>query len=194
MCAPFLQAILEFNHSRKAVGYIRERNGDNKFALFAPTDARVPRILIPRYEWWLRWLSSFHVIFCPLQEQFAQRVLGSSTRLCQHSVCRHDHHMGKAQVCLGWETHDKGSVLKEFESNLAKMISGRLLKRVGDDSDIDNCTEGILMNNDIDDSEFSPSVTSSLPTLPFVIPKSEVERRRDFRSQCVFTIDPLTAR
>ena len=100
----------------------------------------------------------------------------------------------KPKFALG-EKHMTGECLKkEFESNLSKTISGRLLKRVGDDSDIDNCTEGILMNNDIDDSEFSPSVTSSLPTLPFVIPKSEIERRRDFRSQCVFTIDPLTAR
>ena len=63
---------------------------------------------------------------------------------------------------------------------------------MGDDSDISNCTEAILMNNDVDSSDFPPEVTSTLPNLPFVIPKDEIKKRRDFRKHCVFTIDPLT--
>ena len=36
---------------------------------------------------------------------------------------------------------------------------------------------------------------SCLPTtVPWSIPQSEMEYRRDLRSQCVFTIDPSTAR
>ena len=67
-----------------------------------------------------------------------------------------------------------------------------IFQRVGDDSDISNCTEAILMNNDVDSSDFPPEVTSTLPNLPFVIPKDEIKKRRDFRKHCVFTIDPLT--
>ena len=48
------------------------------------------------------------------------------------------------------------------------------------------------MNNDVDSSDFPPEVTSTLPNLPFVIPKDEIKKRRDFRKHCVFTIDPLT--
>jgi len=145
-------AILQFNHSRKAVGYIKDRPGDTKYGLFAPTDARVPRILIPRNnlpkEFWAR------------QQDFASTLFAASI--------------------TAWEK--------------PKFAMGRLLKRVGDDSDISNCTEAILMNNDVDSSDFPPEVTSTLPNLPFVIPKDEIKKRRDFRKHCVFTIDPLTAR
>ena len=48
LSAVYLIGVLQFNHSRKAVGYIKDRPGDTKYGLFAPTDARVPRILIPR--------------------------------------------------------------------------------------------------------------------------------------------------
>ena len=60
-------AILEYNHSRKAVGYIRPRPGDNKYALFSPTDSRIPRILIPRdnlpEEFWQRQQDFANTLF-----------------------------------------------------------------------------------------------------------------------------------
>ena len=38
-------------------------------------------------------------------------------------------------------------------------------------------------------------VLACLPqALPWSIPSSEYEYRRDFRSDCIFTIDPATAR
>ena len=54
---------------------------------------------------------------------------------------------------------------------------------------------GILLENGIDFLEnFNPGIEDSLPALPFVIPTEEIEKRRDYRKNCVFTIDPLTAR
>ena len=54
---------------------------------------------------------------------------------------------------------------------------------------------GILLENGIDHEEkFNPGIEESLPQLPFVIPSEEIEKRRDYRKNCVFTIDPLTAR
>ena len=53
----------------------------------------------------------------------------------------------------------------------------------------------ILLENGIDHEEkFNPGIEESLPQLPFVIPSEEIEKRRDYRKNCVFTIDPLTAR
>jgi len=37
-------------------------------------------------------------------------------------------------------------------------------------------------------------VLSCLPSMPWDVPASELSYRRDLRSQCVFTIDPSTAR
>ena len=53
---------------------------------------------------------------------------------------------------------------------------------------------GLLMENGVDFEEFDPKIESELPPLPFIIRPEEIAKRRDFRNQCVFTIDPLTAR
>jgi len=72
---------------------------------------------------------------------------------------------------------------------------GLLTHNLGSDKDIDVRTKGILLENGIDFVEnFNPGIEDSLPSLPFVIPSEEIEKRRDYRKNCVFTIDPLTAR
>ena len=52
----------------------------------------------------------------------------------------------------------------------------------------------MLLENGVDYEEFSADIDKDLPSLPFVIPSDEIVKRRDFRKECVFTIDPLTAR
>ena len=71
---------------------------------------------------------------------------------------------------------------------------GQLVESLGSDCDLDARTKGLLMENGVDFEEFDPQIESELPPLPFVIPPEEITKRRDFRKQCVFTIDPLTAR
>jgi DIS3-like exonuclease 2 len=57
-------------------------------------------------------------------------------------------------------------------------------------------TEGLLLEHNIDYSEFPGAVLNDLPAdhATWSIPQEEIAQRRDFRSECVFTIDPLTAR
>lgn len=73
---------------------------------------------------------------------------------------------------------------------------GSLMKSLGEAGEIEPETEGMLIENDVDFSEFPQEAIDSLPVqqLPWRIPAEEYEYRRDFRSQCVFTIDPSTAR
>ena len=52
----------------------------------------------------------------------------------------------------------------------------------------------MLLENGVDYDEFDAQIESELPKLPFVIPNDEIMKRKDFRKDCVFTIDPLTAR
>ncbi len=59
---------------------------------------------------------------------------------------------------------------------------------------MDACTKGILQIHQIDSSEFDADVMSCLPDASFVIPEEELLKRRDFRKDCIFTIDPLSAR
>lgn len=51
----------------------------------------------------------------------------------------------------------------------------------------------ILFENAIDCSEFSPESLSCLPHIPWKVPQKEIQRRRDLRNLCVFTIDPSSA-
>uniref|UniRef100_A0A8C4S021 RNB domain-containing protein n=1 Tax=Erpetoichthys calabaricus TaxID=27687 RepID=A0A8C4S021_ERPCA len=77
-------------------------------------------------------------------------------------------------------------------SNFAE---GQLLKSLGQAGEIEPETEGILREYDVDFSEFSEEVLSCLPhALPWVIPAVEYQKRRDLRAECIFTIDPVTAR
>uniref|UniRef100_A0A8C7HX10 DIS3-like exonuclease 2 n=1 Tax=Oncorhynchus kisutch TaxID=8019 RepID=A0A8C7HX10_ONCKI len=78
------------------------------------------------------------------------------------------------------------------DSNFAE---GRLAKTLGQAGEIEPETEGILIEYDVDFSEFSVEVLGCLPQkLPWTIPPEELGNRRDLRKECIFTIDPATAR
>ncbi|KAJ3595724.1 hypothetical protein NHX12_005027 [Muraenolepis orangiensis] len=70
-----------------------------------------------------------------------------------------------------------------------------LAKSLGQAGEIEPETEGILMEYDVDFSEFPDEVLDCLPkSLPWSIPPEEMALRRDLRKECIFTIDPATAR
>lgn len=71
---------------------------------------------------------------------------------------------------------------------------GRFLEAVGSCRNIRDCTRGLLADNMIDTTPFSPEVEACLPAVPWTIPEAELAVRRDFRADCVFSIDPPTAR
>ena len=145
-------AIGEAKHSRSAVGYLVDRPGDDRFALFKPTDNRVPRMLISKANcppgFWKRQQDFDNVLFV-------------------------------AKI-IKWEK--------------VKFAIGDLTHALGDDSSVETCTTGILIENEIKTDEFTQAVIDSLPPLPFVIPPNEISSRKDLRNECIFTIDPLTAR
>ncbi|XP_040284369.1 DIS3-like exonuclease 2 isoform X1 [Bufo bufo] len=78
------------------------------------------------------------------------------------------------------------------DSNFAE---GKLMKSLGQAGEIEPETEGILTEYGVDFSEFSNNVLQCLPqNLPWTIAPEELKKRRDLRKECIFTIDPSTAR
>jgi DIS3-like exonuclease 2 len=73
---------------------------------------------------------------------------------------------------------------------------------MGSAGELDAETAAILVDNGVSDLPFSPAVEACLPKLPgsgisggqWLVDEGEVARRRDFRGELVFTIDPPTAR
>lgn len=75
------------------------------------------------------------------------------------------------------------------------MASGKLIKQLGDLGEIEPETEGFLAEYSVDDGPFPDDALACLPTdLPWKIPDEEYTKRRDLRRECIFTIDPATAR
>ncbi|XP_062481960.1 DIS3-like exonuclease 2 isoform X2 [Pezoporus occidentalis] len=78
------------------------------------------------------------------------------------------------------------------DSNFA---TGQLAKSLGQAGEIEPETEGILMEYGVDFSDFPSEALECLPqNLPWVISPGELAKRRDLRKECIFTIDPSTAK
>uniref|UniRef100_A0A8B9T2P1 DIS3-like exonuclease 2 n=1 Tax=Anas platyrhynchos TaxID=8839 RepID=A0A8B9T2P1_ANAPL len=78
------------------------------------------------------------------------------------------------------------------DSNFA---TGQLAKSLGQAGEIEPETEGILTEYGVDFSDFSPEALECLPqSLPWSISPRELAKRRDLRKECIFTIDPSTAK
>ncbi|KAI7906919.1 uncharacterized protein BX663DRAFT_426539 [Cokeromyces recurvatus] len=71
---------------------------------------------------------------------------------------------------------------------------GAVLRELGHIGNIPAETRAILEDNNIDEKAFSKKALKGLPKLPWSIPQSEIDNRRDLRDIRIFTIDPSTAK
>ncbi|KAG0305262.1 hypothetical protein BGZ98_004394 [Dissophora globulifera] len=71
---------------------------------------------------------------------------------------------------------------------------GQLERELGDIGNIEIETEALLADNNVTTTAFGEKVEKCLPELPWAIPEKELSKRRDLRKECVFTIDPATAK
>jgi DIS3-like exonuclease 2 len=82
--------------------------------------------------------------------------------------------------------------------NLNSLPNGILVKHLGNSGDIEAESELILTENNIEFIDFPEEAFIGLPDISdnneWTIPETEIHSRRDLRKECVFTIDPSTAR
>ncbi|KAM7532496.1 hypothetical protein Aperf_G00000132509 [Anoplocephala perfoliata] len=73
---------------------------------------------------------------------------------------------------------------------------GSLCGHIGDPGEIEPATQEILVSHGIYEDEFTEEMLKDLPATEedFEIPNYEYLRRRDYRSHCVISIDPSTAK
>lgn len=75
---------------------------------------------------------------------------------------------------------------------------GQMQQFIGNPGDVEAETKMILLENQVDDTEFPDEAYIGIPgvedSTPWIIPEAEIKARRDFRKETVFTIDPATAR
>ncbi|XP_065666029.1 DIS3-like exonuclease 2 [Hydra vulgaris] len=72
---------------------------------------------------------------------------------------------------------------------------GELMRSLGEAGNIEAETESIIAANAIDSSPFSEDIIACLPNGDtWSIKPEELKKRKDLREECIFTIDPATAR
>ncbi|XP_058059344.1 DIS3-like exonuclease 2 [Anopheles bellator] len=71
---------------------------------------------------------------------------------------------------------------------------GTILRPIGKCDSLEVENEAILVEYNLDVTPYEDSILAQLPPLPYRIPEEELVRREDLRGECVFTIDPATAR
>jgi len=150
----YVTEVIKKNNHGIAGGFLRPYSSE--FALFSPTDARFPRMLISMHE-------------CPLDFDSQFR--------------RYKNVLFVAQMT-------------EWIGNKS-LAKGYLIKIVGDSNTIQSRIEALLMEHQVHDSEFPPDVYQELEylnCLPANWFRENSKSRRDLTEQCVFTIDPKTAR
>ena len=157
--------ILEAFHSRKAGGrLVHMKEKNQNWALFIPNDSRMPRMRIP--------MKSCPPDFFHHSQHFSQSLF----------IAQLDE----------WKTTDT-------------FPSGILLKHLGTVGDIEAESEILLTEHGIEFYDFPDEAFYGLPNIDeddewmtgdeqWPLPESELQYRRDFRNECVFTIDPSTAR
>lgn len=86
-----------------------------------------------------------------------------------------------------------------FQAKITKwmevsMAEGVILGMIGPAGELEVETVALLLENNIDARPYTEDFRQYYPALPFVIPEEEFAKREDLRSECIFTIDPLTAK
>ncbi|KAL0270944.1 UNVERIFIED_CONTAM: hypothetical protein PYX00_008210 [Menopon gallinae] len=71
---------------------------------------------------------------------------------------------------------------------------GEITEEIGPVGDIESETQSILLTYGLDTTPYSDSLKSDLPPMPYVMSDEEIAAREDWRKECVFTIDPPTAK
>lgn len=69
-----------------------------------------------------------------------------------------------------------------------------ITEEVGVAGDIEAETKALLLKYELEVTPYPRELHRFFPATPFHIPKQEIQKREDLRSECIFTIDPATAR
>lgn len=72
-------------------------------------------------------------------------------------------------------------------------IYRRILLVLGKDGELDTELKAIIMENDLDMSPYQETLLEGLPDSDYILTEADLKNREDWRHECIFTIDPVTA-
>ena len=170
------------------VNNVKSSNGMEKFTfkharktgkVVAILEKRNCRVTTGHIKTDIKGLGSDKVLFSPVSSTFPRLIL----------------HKSDIKNELAQENLDKVLFLAKIKNwNVYNnMPLGELGEIIGKRGEIETETRRILIEHDVDFSDFSLSVLNSFPHC-LEISDAEKSRRRDLTNECIFTIDPSTAK
>lgn len=89
---------------------------------------------------------------------------------------------------------DDSLYLVELKYWRDKRPYGCVVEEIGKADELETGNRAVLLKNGLKPPLFTDSIIGALPKEPFVIPQNEYDAREVLTKDCIFTIDPVTAR
>uniref|UniRef100_A0A182SN66 OB_Dis3 domain-containing protein n=1 Tax=Anopheles maculatus TaxID=74869 RepID=A0A182SN66_9DIPT len=173
--AGFVVCILEKRHNRQCVGkFLPAPQCKKHYRMFAPRDMRIPPVRIFKQEWPN---ALFEFKQTKPKEDDAEDV-DEDRKEAQKGVVDITEVLYQVQITEWRDDVPTGSVLKP----------------IGKCGVLEVENESILVEHNLDVTPYGEDILVQLPAVPYNIPAEELARREDLRGECIFTIDPATAR
>ncbi|XP_049291295.1 DIS3-like exonuclease 2 [Anopheles funestus] len=167
--AGFVVRILEKRHNRQCVGkFLQTAAGKKHFRMFVSRDMRIPPMRVFKQDW-----PNALLEVKPTKPKEVDRKASQTN-----------------------ESTDVTDVLYHAEiiEWQDEIPIGTILKSIGKCGVLEVENESILVEHNLDVKPYGEDILAQLPAVPYTIPEQELARREDLRGECIFTIDPATAR
>ncbi|XP_050076130.1 DIS3-like exonuclease 2 [Anopheles maculipalpis] len=177
--AGFVVCILEKRHNRQCVGkFLPASQGKKHYRMFAPRDMRIPPVRVFKQDWPNALL------------EIKQTKLKDDVD-DDHNVDdeRDDKESPKGAADIT-EVLYQAEIIEWHD----EVPIGTILKSIGKCGLLEVENESILVEHNLDVTPYGEDILAQLPAVPYNIPAEELARRVDLRGECIFTIDPATAR
>uniref|UniRef100_A0A6E8VTR5 DIS3-like exonuclease 2 n=1 Tax=Anopheles coluzzii TaxID=1518534 RepID=A0A6E8VTR5_ANOCL len=169
----FVVAILEKRHNRQCVGkFLAAAPGKKHYRVFMPRDMRIPPVRVFKQDWPNALLSTNIAKLKDDKEEKEDRKVPQTGDVDVTEV------LYQAEI-IEWQD---------------EVPIGTILKSIGKCGVLEVENESILVEHNLDVTPYGEAILAQLPAVPYCIPQEELERREDLRGECIFTIDPATAR
>uniref|UniRef100_A0A182MFW2 DIS3-like exonuclease 2 n=1 Tax=Anopheles culicifacies TaxID=139723 RepID=A0A182MFW2_9DIPT len=167
--AGFVVRILEKRHNRQCVGkFLPMAQGKKHFRLFVPRDMRIPPVRVFKQDW-----PNALLEVKPTKPADDDRNVKSKMNETDITKVLY-----QAEI-IEWQD---------------EVPIGTILKSIGKCGVLEVENESILVEHNLDVTPYGEDILAQLPAVPYTIPAEELARREDLRGECIFTIDPATAR
>ncbi|XP_050092080.1 DIS3-like exonuclease 2 [Anopheles aquasalis] len=170
----FVVRVLEKRHNRQCVGsFAPIGQGKKHYRMFMPRDKRIPAMRVLQHDLPNAFLDPMNA--APKEGKEGKEGGGDGDGPTGTDLLEVIY---QAQI-VQWQDD---------------VPIGTILRPIGKCGQLEVENEAILVEYNLDVTPYPETLLAQLPPCPYSIPEEELAKRTDLRGECIFTIDPATAR